>query len=235
MRRLASTATLAGLCAALVILPAGVASAHEEKVIGPYHLAVGFGEEPAYAGVENSVQMLLSDAKTGKPITDLGNTLKVQVRYGGREMPPMLLEPNFEVGEFGTPGDYRAFFFPTRPGDYTFHLTGRIKGQKVDAPFTSGLTTFSPVEDPGKVEFPAKDPTAGELAEAITRLGPRVDRAVSGQQRAEEALASQRDRTDSARTLALAAIVVGTVLGLAGIAMGVAGLRAARAAGGPRS
>ena len=27
---------------------------------------------------------------------------------------------------FGTPGDYRAFFFPTAPGDYTFQFTGTI-------------------------------------------------------------------------------------------------------------
>ena len=42
------------LTAVLVILPAGVASAHEEREIGPYTVAVGFGDEPAYAGVRTA-------------------------------------------------------------------------------------------------------------------------------------------------------------------------------------
>jgi hypothetical protein len=229
MKRFLCAAVVAGLGAVLVFLPAGMASAHEERVVGPFHLAVGFGEEPAYSGVENSVQLLLSDDRTGKPVADLGNTLKVRIEYGDKTMPAMLFEPNFEVGEFGTSGDYRAFFFPTRPGNYTFHLTGRIKGQKVDASFTSGPTTFSPVNDPGNVEFPAQDPSVGQLAEAIGRLGPRVDSAVARQGRLAEALAAQANRTHSAKTLALVALVVGAALGLGGLAMGTAGLRAARA------
>jgi hypothetical protein len=55
--------------AALTLMP-GVASAHEEKHVGPYLLAVGFGTEPdAYAGYPNSVQLLLS--KNDKPVVDL--------------------------------------------------------------------------------------------------------------------------------------------------------------------
>ena len=160
MSRTRSIVAALSIAVSLIVLQATAASAHEERVVGRYHLAVGFGDEPAYAGVENSVQLFLHDARTDKPIVDLGPTLEVQVMTGSKRMPSMVMEPDFEVGEFGTPGDYRAFFFPTRPGDYTFHFTGSIKGQKIDQSFSSGPKTFSSVTDPTEVEFPVKVPPA---------------------------------------------------------------------------
>ena len=118
-RRLAGGAALtAALAAAMVVIPAGIASAHEERQIGPYTMAVGFGSEPAYAGTENSVQMFLHVTKSDAAVVDLGPTLNVAVSYGNQSMPAMTMEPDFEVGESGTPGDYRAFFIPTRPVNY---------------------------------------------------------------------------------------------------------------------
>lgn len=215
MLRLGAAAAL-GL-ATLVVFGAGPASAHEERTVGGFHLAVGFGEEPAYAGQENSVELFLHDAND-QAIADLGDTLQVIVGYQDQTMPPMTMQPNFEVGEFGTPGDYRAFFFPTRPGSYSFHLTGSIKGQKVDETFTSGPDTFSDVQDPSSVEFPAKDPTTGQLAERLDRELPRV---TAG---AQAAAAGVRDRADGARTLAVIGVVaggLGLILGAAGLAMGL--------------
>jgi hypothetical protein len=200
----------------LVALGTAPALAHEEREVGAYHLAVGFGNEPAYAGQENSVQMFLNDGNDN-PVTDLGETLKVEVGYQDQTMPVMTMEPNFEVGEFGTPGDYRAFFFPTRPGSYSFHLTGSIKGQTIDETFTSGPSTFSDVEDASGVEFPVKDPTTGQLAERLDREVPRVTRTAQAQ------AAAARDRADSATTLALVGVIVGSmglILGVAGMALG---------------
>ncbi len=189
------------------------ALAHEEREVGQFHLAVGFGEEPAYAGQENSVQMFLNDAQDN-PVTDLGDTLKVEVGYQDQTLPAMTMEPNFEVGEFGTPGDYRAFFFPTRPGSYSFHFTGSIKGQQIDETFTSGPQTFSDVQDSSGVEFPVKDPTTGELA---TRLDREVQRVTTS---AQAQAAAAKDQADSAHTLALIGIVVGGV----GLVVGAIGL-----------
>ena len=228
MRRLLSVGIVAGLVAAFGVSGAGTAWAHEERTVGRYVLAVGFGTEPAYAGQQNSVQVLLHDAKTDRPVVDLGGTLRVEVRYGGTTMPPMTMEPDFEVGEFGTPGDYRAFFFPTRPGDFTFHLTGSIEGQRVDETFASGPKTFSSVTDPAEVEFPAKDPTNGELGDAVKRLVPRVQAQVRAVREMRDELASASDDADSARSLALIALIVGGVLGLAGVTLAVIGVRAAR-------
>ena len=220
-------AMLAGvLTTVLVILPAGTASAHEEREIGPYTVAVGFGDEPAYAGIQNSVAMFIHVTASDDAVTDLGPTLRVQVGYGDQQMDPMTMEPFFEEGEFGVPGDYRAFFFPTRPGDYSFHFTGDIKGTKVDETFKSGPDTFDRVQDPASVEFPAQDPTTGELAVAVQRLQGRLEAAAGAQQKVE---ALQAD-VDAAKSQATLALVVGGVLGLIGAVAGIAGLTAARKA-----
>ena len=205
MRRRLSAALVAATVAALLIpLLAVPASAHEEKTVGKYHFAVGFGDEPAYAGEENSVQLLLADAND-KPVTDLTDTLKVEVSTGDTEPLALSMEPFFEVGEFGTPGDYRAFFIPTAPGTYSFHFTGTIKGQKVDQTFKSGPQSFSDIEDPAQVQYPVKQPTGGQLATRADRETARVD----------AALAAERDQAKSdaasARTLAIIGLVVGAL------------------------
>ncbi|HXJ62205.1 MAG TPA: hypothetical protein VNN79_00485 [Actinomycetota bacterium] len=223
-------ALVAALAAALVIVPAGIASAHEEREIGPYTVAAGFGTEPAYAGSENSVQMFIHTTADDKAVVDLGPTLNVVVSYGDQQMDQMTMEPDFEVGESGTPGDYRAFFIPTRVGDYSFHFTGDIKGTKVDETFTSGPKTFSSVIDPSTVEFPAKDPTAGELATAVQRLQTRVNGLVAASTKAANDAAAASDSASSAKSLATVALLVGGVLGLAGIVLGAMGLAAARRA-----
>jgi hypothetical protein len=208
MRRRILAATVAATLAGLLIpLLAGPASAHEEKEVGKYHFAVGFGDEPAYAGQQNSVQLLLADAKD-QPVTDLGNTLKVAVTTGSAEPLDLAMEPNFEVGEWGTPGDYRAFFIPTAPGSYSFHFTGTVKGQEIDQTFKSGPDTFSDMEDPAQVQYPTKQPSGAELATRADRDTARIN----------AALAAERDQAKddaaSARTLAIVGLVVG-VLGLA--------------------
>lgn len=204
------------LCAFMAIaLLATPAFAHEQRDVGKYSFVVGFGDEPAFTGQKNSVELFLNDGKTGKAITDLGNTLNVQVSYGGQTMPEMTMEPDFEVGEFGTPGDYRAWFFPTRPGKYTFHFTGTIKGEKIDESFTSSPTGFGSVEEAQSVEFPVKDPTTGQLNDRISREVPRLDSSV----------ADASDSADSAKTLGLIGIVVGGVGLLVGIAGFVQGRR----------
>jgi hypothetical protein len=197
------TATLAGL---LIPLLTGPASAHEEKAVGKYHFVVGFGDEPAYAGEKNSVQLILADAND-KPVTDLTDTLKVELNTGTAEPLALSMEPFFEVGEFGTPGDYRAFFIPTAPGTYSFHFTGSIKGQKVDQTFKSGPQSFSDIEDPAQVQYPVKQPTGGQLAARADRETARVDAALTAER--DQA----KDDASSARTLAIVGLVVG-VLGL---------------------
>jgi hypothetical protein len=229
MRRRLSAAVVAATMAALLIpLLAVPASAHEEKTVGKYHFAVGFGDEPAYAGEENSVQLLLADAND-KPVTDLTDTLKVAVSTGDTEPLALSMEPFFEVGEFGTPGDYRAFFIPTAPGSYSFHFTGTIKGQKVDQTFKSGPQTFSDIEDPAQVQYPVKQPTGVQLATRADRETARVDAALTAER--DQA----KDDAASARTLAVIGLVVGALGLIAAIVALARGRRSPAAPAAPTS
>jgi hypothetical protein len=212
-------ATLAGL---LIPLLASPASAHQAKTVGKYHFVVGFGDEPAYAGEKNSVQLLLADAND-KPVTDLTDTLKVAVTTGTAEPLQLSMEPFFEVGEFGTPGDYRAFFIPTAPGIYSFHFTGTIKGQKIDQTFKSGPQTFSDIEDPAQIQYPVKQPTGGQLATRADRETARVDTALAEERN------QAKDDAASARTLA----IVGLVVGALGLVVGVVALARGRRSSAP--
>src|SRR5437667_5084629 len=179
-------------------------SAHEEREVGAYQLASGWADEPRYVRFKNAVEVLLKDAK-GKPVLNLGDTLKVEVIFGDQKSGLLPLEPAFDVEEgFGTPGDYQASLIPTRPGTYTFHFVGSIKGQKVDQTFTSSEKTFDSPHAPSEVEFPAKDPSTADLASRLERLSPRVDTAQAAAT-AGQAAAAQ------ARVLSVVAVVLGVV------------------------
>ena len=67
--RLLRAAFVLGAAALLAALAAAPASAHAEKKAGQYSFVVGFGDEPAYAGQPNSLQVIIS--RDGKPATDL--------------------------------------------------------------------------------------------------------------------------------------------------------------------
>lgn len=189
----------------VLILTTAPAFAHEGRNLGDLEMVVGWGTEPAYAGEVNSVQLLL--VHHGEPVVDLGDTLDVEVTFGD-ETQPFTLEPFFEVGEFGTPGDYRAFLIPTEPGQYSFHLSGTIDGEEVDETFTSGPGTFDDVENPQAAEFPVELPTTGELAERIDREVPRLTSSIGDVQAAASAAA---DDASSAKTLGLIGVIVGAV------------------------
>jgi hypothetical protein len=219
-RFLAGSVTLllaAGASLAGAVAPAW---AHETRIVGSIRLVVGWGDEPSFTGFKNSVQVTVSETN-GPPVTDLGDALTVEV-IKGDDKTTLPLVPNFRVGAFGTPGDYRAWLTPTRPGAYTFHLTGTVQGQKVDETFTSSKTTFNDVEDVTNIAFPAKDPSTGQLATRIDREVPRLEAAVR----------EAEDRADTARTVGLVGVAIGAVGLLAGAAaLVVAGRRGA--GGGP--
>jgi hypothetical protein len=204
---------VATLLLGLVLVTAGPAKAHEDRKVEDLELVVGWGDEPTYTGFKNSVQVMVS--RDGEPVTDVGDGLRIEVSHGDVST-ALPLEPNFVVGAFGEPGDYRAWLVPTRPGDYTFHFKGKIGGTRIDETFTSGPKTFSPVLDVSAIQFPAKDPSTGELAERLER---EVDRL-----RAQIA-AGDGDEAGAARALALAGAGVGVV---ALIALAVIGRRVVR-------
>ena len=220
MRHLARPSTVVLGAALLALLPAVSAWAHGDEEQGELTLSIGFGDEPAYVDQPNSVQMLVS--RGDEPVTDLGGGLEVEVAFGDAST-TLPLEAYFQVGEWGTPGDYRAWFVPSEPGPYTFSFAGEIDGEEVDLSMTSGPDTFSEVIDPAEAAFPpaATGPSTDDLAERIEQEAERASGAVGA---AEAAAASAEDAAASARTLGL----VGVLLGAAGLIVGVGALVVAR-------
>jgi hypothetical protein len=203
MRRFIPFRLLLAFGAATVVALAAVvpASAHEVRTVGAYEFTVGWLHEPAYADEQNAVQFLLKQSN-GNPVDDLGDTLKVEVIYQGQTMPALSLTPTFDPDTgLGMHGEYLASLIPTRAGNYTFHFTGTVKGQAVDQSFTSSPTTFDAVKEPTAVEFPAQDPTRGQIVQKLDRIDPRITAAE----------ATAKNDADVARNLAIAAIVLGAL------------------------
>jgi hypothetical protein len=224
MHRPASTSTLStrllrvafvlGTAMLLATLAAAPASAHAEKKAGRYSFVVGLGDEPAYAGQPNSLQVIIS--RDGKPATDLAGQLDglmAHAYYGSKADPKlenamMPLEPHFGDG-WGTPGDYRSFFVPTQAGAYTFTLKGKLGSQKIDLAIPSGPKTFGDVNDPAKTALPAvKDPTTAQLAQRLDREATRLNGTVAAATAAQQAA---EDTAEQARLLALGGLIVGAV------------------------
>ena len=199
------------LALVLVALGATVARAHEEITVGPLQLVVGFGEEPAYTGQPNSVQVILS--RDGQPVEARG--LEVEVSFGDASA-SFPLEPSFD-----SPGDFRAPFIPSQPGDYTFHVTGRVEGERIDEEVTSGPSTFSPVQDASAAAFPPVEaPSNDELASRIETESGKT--AV-----VERAAEAARSAAADARSTAAIGIVVGAI----GIIAAIGALAVARRGG----
>ena len=205
-------AVLAVLLVPLLALPA---SAHGEHKVAKYTFVVGFGTEPAYAGVTNSVQLIISN--NGKPVTN-AKGLKAAVTTGDAEPKQMALEPYFGEG-WGEQGDYRAFFIPTAPGAYTFKITGTLGGKKINQSYTSGKDGFDEVTDPAEVQYPAVEPTGQQLTTRLERETARINAAL-----AEERQAAN-DEVAGARRMATIGLAVGALGLLAAIGVGVLALR----------
>ena len=213
---LGRTAILVAVVAMLLVAPlAAPAAAHEEHKVDKYTVEVGFGTEPAYAGVINSVQLIITN--NGKPVTD-AKGLKVAVSTGDSQPKQMALEPYFS-DEFGTPGDYRAFFIPTAPGAYTFKVTGTLGGKKVDQSYTSGKDGFDEVTDPAEVQYPVQQPSGSQLTSRLDRETTRLNAALAAQRAAAD------DEVAGARRLATIGLVVGGLGLLAAVGVGVLALR----------
>ena len=173
--------------AAIILLVAAwtPAAAHETKGVGDLRLTVGWGEEPAFSGFRNFVEVDVADA-AGRPVADLGGALSVEVSFGDERISLSLLPDR------GQPGKFRAWLVPTRPGTYSFHITGTAKGQAIDMTSTCSQETFACVADVSDIQFPVKDPSAGQLADRISRELPRAAGAMAA--------------ATGARTLALAGL-----------------------------
>lgn len=207
-RRFASALALA---IALSLAGAPAALAHKEHAVGPLRISVGFATEPAFESEPNAVEVTVT--RGGEPVTSRVR-LEAEVVFGDAST-TMPLEP-------GEPGTYLAGFIPTRPGEYTFHVTGRADGRRVEVETTSGPETFSDVLARSEASFPAADPSTGELADLIERQTGRLGEDLAAATEAAE------ERAASARTLALIALAIGTLALIAAVGLASLSLRRSR-------
>jgi hypothetical protein len=165
-------ATVAALAAGL---PLDVAFAHEVREVGDLTFVVGWSGEPAYGGFGNEVQVIVTETQGERPVED--GELEAEVIFGEPESDTrttVTLDPAFD-----TPNEYLGYIIPTRPGTYSFHVTGTVGGQDIDEMFTSGPETFDDIQNPADAEFPEQDPSRGEIAERLDRLDARVQEAAA--------------------------------------------------------
>lgn len=214
---------LAGVAALVAAAPA---LAHEGREVGDYTMEVGFGIEPAFAGFENYVHLAVAHHGTGEPVTQgVAGSLSVEVIFG-QETRQMQLEP-----ASASPGEYRAFFIPTRSGQYTFRFTGAIGRQPIDEEFTSGPDTFSEVQGTSEVSFPVADPSTAEVAELLEQQNGRLTERIEALEAqlaeppgpdvgVDARVAALEDDVDASRGLAVA----GVIAGILGLGIGAAAL-----------
>jgi hypothetical protein len=199
-----ATATVASMAMATS------ASAHEARDVGPFHVEVGWKNEPTYTNIQNAIDFFVHDANDN-PITDLGDSVKVQVVFGNQKSDQLAFEP---AGDEGEPGEYLAALTPTRAGVFTFHLTGTIHGQPFDQSFTSSDKTFDSPKAATEIEFPAKDPTNADLATKVDRTSTRLEADNAA------ALKAAKKAKDDASRLAIIAIAVGALALVVGLRRG---------------
>jgi hypothetical protein len=183
-----------------LLLGIGAVSAHEKKNAGSLVLTIGWSDEPAFSGTRNAIEIDVADM-AGKAVSDPEASLSVEVTFGSERTTVPLAAAQ-------EPGKYRAWLVPTRPGVYAFHVSGTIRRQAVNVTSTCSDTTFGCVVDSATLQFPARDPSPGQLADRIARTAPRAEAAVG--------------RATGARLISFAA------LGVAVLALGVALLRGRR-------
>jgi len=174
MRKVRSLAFGGTLVALALVLLSGRVAAHESRDIadGQYNVVIGFLDEPAYAGQMNGLSLRVTslvaaatpavevEDAPATPVEGLETTLQAEVFYTDQTMPLIL------SAAYNDPGHYESVFFPTQPGDYSFHIFGTIDGVAVDETFTSGPETFSTVQDPAPLQFPKE--TAANSGEAVS-------------------------------------------------------------------
>jgi hypothetical protein len=190
----------------IFVLTTSSALAHEKRLVdNKYAFVVGFLDEPAYAGVKNSLDLTICNGKqcnytvtdgqrvVSNPVNDADKTLQVEVSMGGSTPLSLTLEPRW-----ANPGKYNAFFMPTKTGDYTFHIHGTLNSDTIDEKFTSSPTGFSAVQ--------------------AVKVYP-VSMADQSQQNSSQVMTLQ-DQVKNAQDSAHTAIT----LGIAGLAVGVFGL-----------
>ena len=145
-----------GLCVAglgvLLLVPIP-ALAHQAVDSGNYHFEIGWVNEPVIVGERNALDLFVAPkAQPDQGLAGAESTLQFTVEYGGVNQSYDLVPVE------NAPGHYTAAFIPTRLGQYTFHLTGQIKDEKIDVSVQPEEVVAA-----GKLAFPEPQPAVADL------------------------------------------------------------------------
>lgn len=158
------------LIVGFLVLHTTPAQAHEGRDLGPYHLVVGWRVEPAFVGVTNGPEIFISmkDDAT-KKVEGAEKTLKLEVMFGDKTKEVKL------NAAYKDPGHYIANVTPTRAGDYTFHVTGKIGDTAIDEKFTSADGKFGSVDPSSDILFPDDKQDVASLQSQIDALKADIE------------------------------------------------------------
>ena len=151
----------------LALLIPGAALAHGSRTVGGFDIVVGFIGEPVAAGQRSGLEVEATSA--GEPVLGLETSMFAEVRYGDARL-DLPLAPRS-----GAPGWYESAFTPTAAGQYTFHLSGSIRGTTIDESFVSGRDGFEDVGEVAGDQFPAALPPIVEVANDAKRGAGAAD------------------------------------------------------------
>jgi hypothetical protein len=168
MRR-AGAVVGAGLLTLLVsgLVPRGLVLGHAARTVGGFEITVGFIGEPVAAGQRSGLEVEVTTG--GEPVEGLQATLLAEVFHGDARL-DLPLAPRS-----GAPGWYESAFTPTAAGQYTFHLSGEIRGAAIDESFVSGRDGFEDVTDAVNGQFPVPLPPIAEVADDAGRGAAAAD------------------------------------------------------------
>jgi hypothetical protein len=141
-----------GSLLALIALLASyqLAFAHETVTVGDYEIEIGWVDEPAIVGQQNAIVVNVSNE--AGPVDEVSELI-VSVSYGA-ETKTLTLQP---LGE-DTPGQFVAPILPTRAGQYTIQLRGKLGDADVNADVQP-----EEVESADVLQFPAGGGTGAGL------------------------------------------------------------------------
>ena len=134
--------------------------AHVSFEEGPYHVVVGWINEPVIVGERNGITVFVTEDDV--PVNGLATSLEIAIKYAGRTFLGNLVPTD-------APGVYAAEIYPTVQGQYEVQVTGFIGDTKVSK-------TVEPEEVlPGKVlQFPETQPSPRELQLSIIDLENQI-------------------------------------------------------------
>jgi hypothetical protein len=139
----------------LLSIPA-IVYAHEEITVGDYKIKYGWKNEPPIAGEPNAVTLDIVNSKDANAKIDI-TELKVEALYGG-ETKTLFLKP-----VSGQTGKFQGQMTPTRAGQYTIRLSGKISTTEVKADVKP-----EEVEPADTVQFPRV--ASGQAADSTSSV-----------------------------------------------------------------